>query len=421
MPDLTVSELISTARIAKGLTRQQLAEAVDYSVVMIAKIESGDRLPDGKRIAGLAKALGIDTDELRQAASRADRRKSSASTIADAMRLARQNAERVDALKGRADQLTSAADRIARELDEKVGEFDRTVIGQFSALLSRIMNIPEEALLPAGVEPHRSAPEFSSALSAAQLETSTSIYALMRAGILGSGVSSAAGRGGTTATYLRVANLATAATGAAISGLSGAAAASATLAASGRLAAAGMGLTAGTGLLAGLVVAGAVGVVAGAVLAASGGRILDKQTAAQKEIEDAETMFDRNEQVVRRFMSRATSISEILTIALIAVRNHKRIVENAVPGDSQVAWLDLDRSARTSIQRMAEIVLACLTVIALPIGLDVVQGAQAAPATSGVADGDSLPRFRAMLDPGHELENGYLDYVIQEVFSQVAR
>lgn len=421
MSESSVAELISGARAARTLTRQQLAEATGYSVVMIAKIESGERLPDGRRIPILASALGIDADELRRAAGRSDGRRSSAPKIVDAMKLARQNSERVTRLKARAEQLTAEAEQVAGDLDAKVGEFDRNVVGEFAGLLSRLTDLPEEVFAPSVVEDHQSMPEFSDALRSVQSKTSKTIHALVVAGLLGGGAGTTVGRPGGSDTYVTVASVARTATGTAISELSGSDAAWTMFASSGRLAATGMTLASGTRSLAGPVVAGAAAFVAAVALAASGGRVLDRQISIQNQIEDAEKAFEVNSSVVRRFIRRASSINEILTVSLIAVRGHKRTIEGALREPGEVAWADLDRATQTLMHRVAEIILACLTVISLPIGLEEAQAVSAESLKVEVTeDGAVLPPKRE-LDAGPELENEYIDYVIQEVLAQVAR
>lgn len=420
MPNLSFAELISRGRAAKGWSRKQLADATGYSAVMIAKIESGERVPDEQRIPGLAQALGIDVYELKQAASRSDRRKSGAPKIVDGMKLAKQNGERANRLKARAEHLKRDADRTAKQLDEKVREFDLAVVGPFSALLSRVADIPEDAMVHATVEPHQPNPEFSTSFKTAQLKTSKSIYALMGAGVLGDGAGAPIGGGAPTATLVTVASIATVSVGAAISGLADVASRSARAATIARLAAPVLGVAAGTGVITGIVVLPVVAAAAGAALG-SGGRLLAKQMLIQKQIEDAESDFDENAQVVQKFVSRASNISEILTVAVLASRHHTRTIENAVPEDREIGWPALDVTAQGSMRRMAEIMLACLTVIGLPIGLNLAQAAPEDALNADVVDEGSVPQIEPALGVGLDLENEFIDYVIEEAFAQVAR
>lgn len=218
------------------------------------------------------------------------------------------------------------------------------------------------------------------------------------------------------------ASIATASTGAAISSLSGAAATSATLAAigGGSLAAGGLGIAGGTALLTGLVALPVITAVAGAVLA-SGGRILEKQKLVERKIQQAETDFDANEVIVRRFVARAGKINEILTVALLAARNHRRTIERALPEQGDVSWSELDPSKQASLRRVAEIVLACLTMLALPIGMNLKQGAPEDAMNAEIVDENSVPQIAPELEAGRELENEFIDFAIEQSFSQVVR
>lgn len=59
-----IAENILGTRTAKGLTQEQLAEAVGVSRQTIAKWESGETAPDLEHAAALAEALGTSLDGL---------------------------------------------------------------------------------------------------------------------------------------------------------------------------------------------------------------------------------------------------------------------------------------------------------------------------------------------------------------------
>ena len=219
-----------------------------------------------------------------------------------------------------------------------------------------------------------------------------------------------------------MASIATASTGAAISGLSGAAATSATLAAigGGSLAAGGFGIAGGTAMLTGIVALPVIAAVAGAVLA-SGGRILEKQRSVEAKIEQAETDFEVNEAIVRRFIGRAGRINEILTVALLAARNHRRTIERALTDEVDVEWTSLDDSEQAAVRRVAEIVLACLTVLGLPIGINLKQGAPQNAMFAEIVDENSIPQIAPELEAGLKLENEFIDYAIEQALSQIIR
>ncbi|WP_426989904.1 helix-turn-helix domain-containing protein [Pseudarthrobacter sp. Y6] len=425
MGNRSAGEVLAEARKSLGWSQAKLAETLGFSTVLISKIESGVRAPSEAFIQALSSHLPETAGAVQEAAgseAHSDKRKSGSLKVVDAMKLAKKNGERANRLKARAENDKHVADEIAQLLVVKVKEFDREVVDPFSRLLTRVADLPEDVIVHADVQPSHANPEFSDALKDAQLKTSKSIFALLGAGVLGSGAGAAVGAGAATATYMTVASIATASTGAAISSLSGAAATSATLAAigGGSLAAGGLGIAGGTALLTGLVAMPVIAAVAGAVLA-SGGRILEKQKSVEQKIQQAETDFEANEVIVRRFVTRAGRINEILTVALLAARNHRRTIERALPDQGDVSWAELDPSKQASVRRVAEIVLACLTVLALPIGMNLKQGAPKDAMHAEIVDENSVPQIAPELEAGRELEHEFIDFAIEQSFSQVAR
>ena len=425
MSNRSPGEVLAEARKSLGWSQAKLAETLGFSTVLISKIESGVRTPSEAFIQALASHLPEKAEAVQEAAgseAHSDKRVSGGLKVVDAMTLAKKNGERANRLRTRAENAKRSADEVAQLLDEKVKEFDREVVDPFARLVARVADLPEDVIVHAYVSPTDANPEFSDALKDAQLKTSKSIFALLGAGVLGSGSGAAVGAGAATATYLTVASIAAASTGAAISGLSGAAATSATLAAigGGSLAAGGLGIAGGTALLTGIVALPVIAAVAGAVLA-SGGRILEKQKAVEQKIQQAETDFDANEVIVGTFVTRAGRINEILTVALLAARNHRRTIERELPDQGDVAWSELDPSQQASVRRVTEIVLACLTVLALPIGMNLKQGAPIDALHAEIVDESSVPQIAPELETGREHENEFIDYAIEQSFSQVAR
>jgi transcriptional regulator with XRE-family HTH domain len=421
MEEKSAAERVAEARKSVGWSQAKLAEALGFSTVLISKIEAGVRAPSEAFIEAMASHLPQDAEAVREAASKqahADGRRGGSLKIVEAIKLAKANGERASRLKSRAQLLQREADDVASLLDEK---FDLEVVGPFTRLASRVKGLPEDVIVRADVQPSTDDAEFAETLREAQLKTGKSIFSLLGAGVLGSGAGAAIGAGAATATYLTVAGLATASTGAAISGLSGAAATSATLAAigGGSLAAGGLGIAGGTAVLTGIVALPVLVAAAGAILA-SGGRILEKQTAVEIELVEAEGDFKANEVIVRRFIARATRINEILTVAFLAARNHRRMLERAVPDLGDAEWDELEEGAQLSLRRIAEITLACLTALALPIGLNL---KKAAPEQFVPTDGETeaAPQIAPELEGLAAVENDFIDYAIEESFSQVAR
>lgn len=417
MTDPTAAELLAAARKELGLTQAGLARLLGVSTVLISKLESGNRAPSEAFLRRLAEHLPERADAVRAAAEgtrRSRERTAGGLKIVDAMRLAAQNAERARCLTSRAEAIQEEANAAARLLDDRVEEFRGEVFGPATALLARISDLPDEALVPAGTG---SSSALARQFEDAQRRTSRNVIALIDAGALGDGADR---DDAATTTYLTVAGLAFASTGAAISGLAGSAA-SATLAAIGgsALSASGMGLAGATAALTGIVGAPVI-LAATSVVVASGGRILEKQRTEEQRIRHAEEAFGENEAVLRRFIARAGRITEILTVAVLAARNHRRILHDAAPGGRAIAWAALDTTGQTSVRRMLEIALAGMTVLSLPIGMSLRPGPSPTPPLDGAEPDPGLP-LDQRLDDGSDPTNEFIDYAIGEAFSQIAR
>ena len=429
MTDPSPGELLAETRKELGLTQARFAEMLGVSTVLISKLESGARAPSAAFLRTLDAHLPDRAVAVRAAADalrRGEGRAGGGVKIVDAMRLAKQNAERARRLRSRADQIQEETNAAARLLDEKVEEFRREVFGPAAALLTRISDLPEESLLsPSPARPDRDS-TLSQEFDEAQRRTSRNVFALLDAGALGGGPDPA---GVATTTYMTIAGLAFASTGAAISGLSARSATSATAATltaigGGSLSAGGLSIAGATAVLTGIIGAPVV-LAAASALVASGGRILERQRAEEQRIRGAEEAFGANEAVLRRFTARAGRITEILTVAILATRNHRRILENAVPGARAVAWSSLDEPARASVRRVLEIALACVTVLSLPIGMTLKQGAPSEGQGVPPLDDTDVPALDRVLDPrlesGPDLTNEFIDFAIEESFTQIAK
>lgn len=372
---------------------------------MIAKIESGERLPDEARIPVIAESLGLNASDLAQAASRLDRRKASGPKIVDAMKLAKRNDERARALRARAERLKHDVDSAAADLREKVREFDAKVLEPVSSLLSRIDEIPPEAVIHASVEEHHRNPEFSKSLRAAQRRTGESVHALLRAGILeGEGAA------------VQLSGIASASTGFVVMNLSRVPSTWSTLAEIMTLAAPAVGATAGKGVTTAIAVL-PVALAVNALV--TGGRVLSTQQEIQRQLEGAEAEFRATEQVATEFIGRATRIGEILTVALFAARNHIRTIDGAIPAVGRVTFESLGAAAEGSVRRMTEVVFACLTVLALPIGLNLVKSVDDDAGVDLVGE-ETIAQIQPAFEVGSKLENEFIDYVIDVAFGQVA-
>lgn len=64
MPASTIGQRIKTARLAAGMTQEQLAAAAGLHEQSISKIELGVKQPLGSTVLAIAKALKVSTDQL---------------------------------------------------------------------------------------------------------------------------------------------------------------------------------------------------------------------------------------------------------------------------------------------------------------------------------------------------------------------
>lgn len=65
----SIGATIRTLREARGKSRQDLADAAEISLQMLAKIEQGSKAPSAATLSRLAHGLGIDTPDLAQRAN----------------------------------------------------------------------------------------------------------------------------------------------------------------------------------------------------------------------------------------------------------------------------------------------------------------------------------------------------------------
>ncbi len=72
---MTLGEKIWRAREAKGLSQEQLAEALDVSRQTISNWENDKATPDAVKLGLLCKALGVSADEMLALPSSSDREK----------------------------------------------------------------------------------------------------------------------------------------------------------------------------------------------------------------------------------------------------------------------------------------------------------------------------------------------------------
>ncbi|MDU0326318.1 helix-turn-helix transcriptional regulator [Microbacterium sp. KSW2-21] len=407
MVEVSLGELIARGRAEQGLSRQEVADATNYSAVMIAKIESGERLPDESRLPTIAHVLGLDLADLTHAASRLDRRKSSGPKIVDAMKLAKRNDERARDLRSRAQQVRIDVDITAKKLRELVNAFDANVLLPLSSALSQIDAIPLDAIVHDNVEDHESNPDFAASLRTAQRKTGASVHALLSARVLqGDGAAA------------QMSGIAAASTGFVIMGLSEVPPTWSTLAEIVTLAAPAIGATAGKNFAAAIAVLPVTFAVNALV---SGGRVLSKQEEAQRRLDSAQQELEQAELAVSKFIARASRITEILTVALFAAKTHLKRIESAIPVRGRVAFEALDPAARDSMGRMAELTFASLAVLTLPIGLHVVAGEDSPALADESSDDPTRGQIEPAFELGSKLENDFIDYVIEEVFAQVAR
>ncbi|MGH2366296.1 MAG: helix-turn-helix domain-containing protein [Chloroflexota bacterium] len=63
-PDASAGAILRAARLTRGLTLRQLADAIDVTFAYIADLEANRRLPSEAIAVKLAEQLGLDMDDL---------------------------------------------------------------------------------------------------------------------------------------------------------------------------------------------------------------------------------------------------------------------------------------------------------------------------------------------------------------------
>ena len=81
----TTAEILSAHKNERGMTDTELADAIGASQSSVSAWVTGRRIPDDERLPAIARALGIELDELMAANAYAKR--SRASSIDEAMAL----------------------------------------------------------------------------------------------------------------------------------------------------------------------------------------------------------------------------------------------------------------------------------------------------------------------------------------------
>ena len=418
----SAGRLLADARQARNWRQKDLAEVLGYSVVLISKIEGGNRAMSDRFLEGVRDHLPEAYNEIRSVAEAEKRAKKSTPKIVDALRLTKENVSRGKKLRKQFDTDTANASRIEEALATWTRKFHSEVVDAALQLLARVQRLPESLISHGEALGSDMDSEFALKLDEAQIKTSRSIFALISAGLLGFSGGSALGAGAAGGAYSAVAGIASASTGTAIASLSGAAASSATLAAlgGGSLAAGGLGMAGGTAVLAGIVAVPILLVTAGAITA-HGPRMLEKQVKTARELDEAERIYAANREITSLFVDRAEKVIGLLNVACAAGRVHSEVVESVMGDVEAVDWEALPEAAQHSLERLAELMVGGLTLLALPIRVNAKVEDFRDQVAIAAANEQTLPDHMVTFEHLPKVESDYTDYAIEELRRVVIR
>lgn len=415
-----LQDLINEALYGLGWSRKDLARATrdvagadGYSVDMINKIlrDPADRVPGAKGAKALADALGIDAAELGQAANQAaaELRARNRENLVRAGREFMENRSTSESGRSASNPVDEESTGLMKTVGDAANEFQEAVLAPVSDLLARLRRIPDEALKPCDVVPGDGDEGLARQFRDAQLDLSDELR-----GALASALHSRTGRAamgqrglGVRARILSGAQSTTAgALGAFVGAAAGAAASGAAISAGGAAAVSSSAVIAGgAGAILAVPVLGVS--VAVAALAVTLGVRVAKVHALRQEKKTPSNLDDLAQSGLQDWRSRAPRIVEVLRLGALAARPHLQAVTAEVDGDAEVNWEELSDAGRAAVARLAQIVIAGLSVIWQPItlaGFEVVD------------DGEDTLSLEE-----RQLADRYIDFTLDQVLGQIVR
>ena len=371
----SLGQLVRSLRERHGLTQDELGKRAGYGTgagVSISRFESGQLRPGPDRVAGIAKALGLTSDELEAMASAqeqandGDSADPTAPDTADGAIAPSAKAikERVRRIQHEIDERTRMITDLGEAFNMQHARARDQFFMRFVEIGARVDGAPQPAMPPPDDDENPDA----DAVAAYRLRaTANGVVQLLAGGAGGAAAGAAVGGAAAYGTFVAVAALGTASTGAAITGLSGVAATIATLAilGGGTLAAGGAGVAGGTLVLAGIVAAPAV------VLAAGGLLWMVKRNRRQQQelaIKVAEAEAELN--ATRPGVDALTDLLPRATETLDYIATHAGHAlnrwEQQVGGDA-VSWDSLNSSDQQRYQDFIEVAAAQLAIVTINV------------------------------------------------------
>ena len=358
-----LGRVVRSLREQAGKTQEDLGRAAGYKAgagVSISRVESGLLRPGAERFEGIARALGLEPDELAaRAAEVGEDREPNARTYS--AKELRDRARRLqEETEARTTTIKALGDEFNRQHDRAKDEF----FMRFVDIASRIEGAePPDPTLLEDDDPDDANAD---AVAAYRLRaTATGVGTLLAGGAGGAVAGAAVGGAAAYGTFLAAATFGTASTGAAISGLTGVAASNAALAllGGGTLAAGGAGVAGGTMLLAGIVAAPTAILLAGGLLwMRKRNRRQQQELAAQ--LDNAEAQLAATElgyQALVDILPRAAeTLDYIATHAGHALTRWKERL-----GDGTTTWESLTAADQQRYRDFIDIAAAQLSIVTL--------------------------------------------------------
>ncbi|MFG3196252.1 hypothetical protein ACGFYT_08970 [Streptomyces sp. NPDC048208] len=374
--------------LSPPLTQEELARKAEYGrggAVSVSRIERGLISPGEHRLAAIALALGLTSEQLKQEA--ADRTRSLAHERGRRPVKLRDQVAETKRRHAEISEKAAQRSKITQELAEAFNDVHDVARDKF---FLRFVELAESiGGAPEPMRPHEEQTESTGEVpTARRIEAmSAGIANAIRGAAAGGAAGVAAGGAAAYGAFTAAALFGTASTGAAISTLSGVAATNATLAllGGGTLAAGGAGMAGGALLLTGMVAAPA------AALAAAGFYVLKKRrTKAEEErlrteVEDAEAALDQSQQgfdSMADVLSRAPQTMEYVSVHGTHALEKWRASLPPEPRD----WASLGQEGQERYQEFLTVAACLLAVSSINVGALL------------TAEPDSLPEMNKAID-----------------------
>jgi hypothetical protein len=358
--------------VAPRMSQEELGRRAEYgkgAAVSISRIEHGLMSPGDLRLAGIASALGMTPEQLRDEAVRRTQSLAAERGGQEAPKKFRERVADTKARHAAVAMKVGERTKITQELGEVFNEVHDVARDQFFMrfveLGETIQGAPE-ADMPSDedLEPSGKAP------AAARVEAMTAgIATAIRGAATGGAAGAAAGGAAAYGAFTAVAMFGTASTGAAISTLTGVAASNATLAilGGGTLAAGGAGMAGGALLLTGMVAAPAAALAAAGFYMVKQRRTKQEEERLRHEVASAEMSLNQSQ---AGFDAMADTLQRAaILIEYVSVHGAHALSkwQDLLPAEPR-QWDDLGEEGRTRYNEFLTVAGCLMAISSINVG-----------------------------------------------------